>query len=88
MKMFIALISSLVMFVLTWLTISFLILPMMPLSGIISVAGTIISIIISGFVAVYTFRASLKAKTGKLYKREKENGSIECENLKGPRARK
>ena len=93
--MFVAVISSLLMFALTWIIVSLLIALIWPYSRteiadefLATNIASFIGLIIAGLAAVHTFRASLKAKTGKLYKREKENGSIECENLKGPRARK
>jgi len=80
MKIIVAFISSFIMFVLTWLLVAIPLAVLIPytqkqivfqylVTNIASLAG----FIVGGLVATQTFRASLKAKTGKLYKEEQED---------------
>ena len=79
MKIIVAFISSFIMFILTWLLVAIPLAVLIPytqkqivfeymVTNIASLAG----FILGGLVATQTFRASLKAKTGKLYKEENE----------------
>lgn len=79
MKKFVALLSSIFMFVLTWFLSSMLIAIVWPYSRneiaigslTTNIAG-LIGLILAGLVATQTFRASLNSKTGRLYKKKKE----------------
>lgn len=77
MKILVAFIGSFMMFVMTWLLVAVPLAVWVPytqkqivfeylVTNIASLAG----FIVGGLVATQTFRASLKAKTGKLYREE------------------
>ena len=80
MKMIVALLSSIFMFVVTWFISSMIIAMVWSYSrteitiGFLTtnIAG-LLSLIIASLVARQTFRASLHAKTGKLYKKDKDS---------------
>jgi uncharacterized protein YacL len=80
MKKVVAFISALFMFVLTWFISGMLIAVVWEYSRTeirlgslgTNIAG-LIGLLVATLVATHTFRASLKAKTGKLYKKNKED---------------
>lgn len=80
MKILAAFVGSFMMFVMTWLLVAVPLAVWVPYTqkqivfeyletNIASLAG----FIVGGLVATQTFRASLKARTGKLYREEEEN---------------
>ena len=80
MKILVAFVSSFLMFIMTWLLVAIPLAVLIPytqkpivfeylITNIASLAG----FILGGLVATQTFRASLKAKTGKLYREEDDN---------------
>ena len=79
-KVLVALISSLFIFVPVWLIVSVVVALVWPDSltrelsvGILTAnIASLIGLIAAGLAATNTFRASLKAKTGKLYRENKE----------------
>jgi uncharacterized protein YacL len=78
MKKIVALLSSIFMFVVTWFISSLLIALVWSYSRTEITIGSLttniaglIGLIIAGLVATHTFRASLNAKTGKLYKKKR-----------------
>lgn len=87
MKYIVAFISSFLMFLLTWLLVAIPLAVLVPYTQkqivfeyLITNIASLVGFIVGGLVATQTFRASLKAKTGKLYREDQEDGS-EKENL-------
>lgn len=77
MRMIVGLLSSIFMFVFTWFLSGMLIVLVLPFSRKEIVIGSLttniaglIALIIAGLVATQTYRASLNAKTGRLYKKK------------------
>ena len=82
MKYFTAVVSSIFMFFVMWFLLGLFFIAFMPrcwsevevecalLSGNVP---SLLAAILAGLGAVYTFKASLKAKTGRLYRKKKAN---------------
>ncbi len=77
MKYLVALVSSFLMFVFTWLLVAVPLAVWVPVTQqqivfeyLVTNIASLVGFIIGGLVATQTFRASLKAKTGKLYREE------------------
>lgn len=90
-KVLVALMSSLFIFVPVWLIVSILVAFVWPYSltavltvGIVTAnIASLIGLIAAGLAATHTFRASLNAKTGKLYRKNKKS-SEEKDRAEGP----
>lgn len=84
MKYFVALVSSFIMFVFTWLLVAVPLAYWWPVTQkqivfeyLITNIASLAGFIVGGLVATQTFRASLRAKTGKLYKEEEDEKETE-----------
>lgn len=82
MKILVAFISSFIMFVMTWLLVAIPLAVLIPYTQkqivveyMVTNIASLVGFILGGLVATQTFRASLKAKTGKLYREEEEDDS-------------
>ena len=80
MRYFTAFVSGLFMFFAVWFLLGLLFLAVMPRAwaeielGIVEGGiPSLLAAILAGLGAVYTFKASLKAKTGRLYRKKKAN---------------
>jgi membrane associated rhomboid family serine protease len=77
MKIVVAFIGSFMMFVMTWLLVAILLAVWVPYTQkqivfeyLVTNIASLTGFIVGGLVATQTFRASLKARTGKLYREE------------------
>jgi membrane associated rhomboid family serine protease len=82
MKYIAALISGAIIFVAVWFLVGFLVAVVLPanwrhleitLGGFTANLPSLIGLIIGIFAARHTFKASLRAKTGRLYRKPKSN---------------
>ena len=79
MKIFVAIVSSLFIFLLVWFLSSMLIAVLwnysqkqVVIGSLVTDISSLIGLALAGLAATQTFKASLKAKTGRLYRRKKE----------------
>jgi formate hydrogenlyase subunit 4 len=84
MKMIVAFVGSFLMFVMTWLLVAVPLAVWVPYTQkqivfeyLVTNIASLVGFVVGGLVATQTFRASLKARTGKLYREEKDSVSNE-----------